>query len=448
MPPFGVAFLSGMLKRVGVKSRLHDDNRIGLTDDQFRSLFLKHKAEIRAIGLTSITTTINQIRRLARLSKEVLPDVPVIVGGPHARLRPEDIIAFPEVDLVFTSEADLAVARFAKGEPLPDIPGLMYRENGGIRQNPVVEAIDINQLPFPDYDLFDIRDYRTTRGYGKRHPNSYLVTSRGCPYKCTFCASKSLNPTPDKSVRFRDPESVIAEIELLSGKYGVRELFFADDMFTGRDAHVFGICEGLIRLGADMIWVCMTHVNNVTEEKLRIMKRAGCHQVCFGVESGDPDIQKAINKNLELDRVRQVVRLARRAGLDVRCSFMFGNQNETPATMQRTLDFAQSLKLDFASLNIATPYPGTGLRAWAIENGYLANPDYEALDGTTYPIVTPELPPGTVEHYYEKAFKSFYFSPRYALRRLGRVRTREDMSRYLKSAALGLASLPAMLKKR
>jgi radical SAM superfamily enzyme YgiQ (UPF0313 family) len=129
-----------------------------------------------------------------------------------------------------------------------------------------------------------------------------------------------------------------------------------------------------------------------------------------GWERGDPEMQKVINKNLDLGRVRAVVAMTRKAGIDVRCSFMFGNQCETPQTMQRTIDFARELAPDFASFNIATPYPGTYLRSWAIENGYLANRSYEALDSTSYTLVTNTLPPGTVERYCDRAFRTFYSS--------------------------------------
>jgi anaerobic magnesium-protoporphyrin IX monomethyl ester cyclase len=207
-----------------------------------------------------------------------------------------------------------------------------------------------------------------------------------------------------------------------------------------------GICEGIIKRKLDLIWVCQTHVNDITKEKLAIMKKAGCHQVCFGVESGDPHIQRIIRKNLDLDKVRAVVKMTQRAGIDTRCSFMFGNQYETPETMQRTIDFAKSLKPDFASFNIATPFPGTELRSWAIENGYLVNSAYEALDSTTYVMVTPTLPVGTVEHYCSKAFRSFYYSPKYVWWRIKKIRDSEEFIRVAKSGFYALRSFPTLTR--
>ncbi len=447
MPPFGVAYVASTLSANGIKSVLHDDNLHEYDDRQLRDLLGSYNGEIQAVGLTSVSTTLTQIPRIARISKEILPNTPIIVGGPHARLLPEDIINCQEVDVVFTSEAELAIVDYARGKDLSQIEGVMYRKDGHVVENPVTSVIEnLDELPFPDYSLFNIADYHSTKGIAKRHPNSYIINSRGCPYRCTFCSSKSLNPTREKKVRFRSPENSVAEIEMLVKKYGVKELFFSDEMFTGNEELVFGICEGIIQLNLDVIWVCQTHVNNITREKLRMMKKAGCHQICFGVESGDPGIQKAIRKNLNLQRVKETVRMTQSEGIDARASFMFGNQYETTETMQRTIDFARKLSPDFASFNIATPYPGTYFREWALENGYLVNDKYEALDSTTYTLVTPDLPPGTVEKYCNKAFRSFYYHPRYVVRRLQHIRDMGDFIRFVKSIYYAFKLIPHALR--
>ena len=446
MPPYGVAYMASMLRGIRVNSILHDDNRYIYDDSQLRIFFRKHKSKVRAVGLTSVSTTLNQLSRVAQISKEELRDVPIIVGGPHARLLPDDIISHPAVDIVFTGEAELSILDYASGKDLSKIRGIFFKDNGNIIRNPPADYIkNLDEVPFPAYDLFRIADYHSTKGIAKRHPVSYVITSRGCPNNCTFCSSKTLNPTEGKRVRFRSPENVLEEIEYLIKDHGMKELFFSDDMFTGNTRHLFGICEGLIKRNLDLTWVCMTHVNNITEEKLKLMKRAGCHQICYGVESGDPKIQKMINKNLDLDKVRIVVQMTQKVGLDVRCSFMFGNQYETPETMQRTIDFAKSLRPDFASLNIATPFPGTHFRSWAIENGYLKNQSYEALDSSAYTLVTPDLPSGTVERYVNKAFRSFYYSPDYILRRIVNIRDVVELRRVAKSAFYAIKSLPAVV---
>jgi len=147
---------------------------------------------------------------------------------------------------------------------------------------------------------------------------------------------------------------------------------------------------------------------------------------------------------LDLDKVKTIAKMTQDTGIDARCSFMFGNQYETPETMQRTIDFAKSLKPDFASFNIATPFPGTELRAGAIENGYLVNTSYEALDSTTYVMLTPNLPLGTVENYCNKAFRSFYYSPKYVWWRIKKIRDIEELLRVGKSGFYAIRSLPTL----
>jgi anaerobic magnesium-protoporphyrin IX monomethyl ester cyclase len=448
MPPFGIAYVSALLRESGYRCKLHDNNLREYTEQQLRNLFRRHAGELQAVGLTSVSITLGQLARVARISKEELPEVPVIVGGPHARLLPAEILEIPEVDVVFTSEAELSILEYARADDLRDVSGIMYRQDGQLRENPVGAYLhDLDQIPYPDYSLFDIAEYHTTKGIGKRQPSSYIITSRGCPFKCTFCSSKALNPTGKKTVRFRSAENVLGEIEMLVKRYGVREVFFSDDMFTGNTKHLVGICEGLIERDLDVIWVCMTHVNAINREKLKLMKRAGCHQVCFGIEAGDPEIQRIINKNIDFEKAKKVVRMTQAAGMDARCSFMFGNQNETPQTLQRSIDLAKELKPDFASFNIATPYPGTEFRDWAVEHGYLANDDYAALDSTSYILETPDLPKGTVEKYCEKAFRSFYYTPTYVFRRLRHIRDGEDALRYAKSACYAATTLPDLGRK-
>lgn len=443
MPPYGVAYVAAILRKNGYKSILHDDNLYKYSDSKLRNIFRKYKGMVRAVGLTSITTTFKQITRIARISKEELCDIPVIVGGPHARLLPDEIINIPFVDIVFTGEGEVSILEYANGRRFPEINGIYYKDNGIIQRNPPTICLEnLDEVPFPAYDLFSISDYHSTRGIAKRHPVSYVITSRGCPYNCTFCSSKALNPAEGKRVRYRSSENVLEEIEFLVMNHGVKELFFSDDMFTGNTSHLFGVCEGLINKKLNLTWVCMTHVNNITEEKLKVMKRAGCHQICYGIESGDPNIQKMINKNLDLEKVRSVVQMTQKVGIDARCSFMFGNQCETPETMLRTIAFAKDLRPDFASFNIATPYPGTLFRSWAIENGYLKNPNYEALDSSTYTLITPDLPSGIVEKYVNKAFRSFYYSPDYILRRLLKIRDTTELRRVAESAFYAIKSLP------
>ncbi len=447
LPPFGIAYLIAVLGKMGIHSILHDDNLRKYSDDELRLLFRKYRGQVKAVGLTSITATIQQIPRVAKISKEELPNTPVIVGGPHARLLPEDIINMHDVDVVFASEAEMTIQSYAKSIDLSKIPGIYYKSNGKIVRSDHAQVIqDLDKIPFPAYESFNIAEYYGTKGIVKRHPASFIITSRGCPYNCTYCSSKALNPTQGKMVRFRSPENVLEEIDYITKDHGVREVFFSDDMFTAKKSHLYEICEGLIKRKVDLIWTCQTHVNHITEDALRMMKRAGCHQICLGIEAGDPEIQKVINKNLNLAKVKTVVRMIQKVGIDVRASFMMGNQYETPKTLQRTIDYAKSIKPDFAAFRIATPFPGTYLRQWASEKGYLADPNWEAMESSIYTLVTPDLPPGTVEQYVAKGFRSFYYSPQYAFRRLTRISNTEEFFRVIKSIILGLSTFPTVLR--
>ena len=281
---------------------------------------------------------------------------------------------------------------------------------------------DLDSLPYPAYHLLPIKHYRPSTGNYKRLPGMSIISSRGCPGRCTFCNTDACG----KKVRFRSAENIIGEIELLQKKYGVREISFYDDTFTAFKANVLKFCRLIRDKKIDITFSCMSRVDMVDFETLKAMREAGCHQIGYGIESASPQIMAAIKKPITLERVKSAVDDTRRAKIDVRGMFMFGNPGETKETMEQTLRLAKELRCDIAVFNIATPYPGTEMFSWAKEKGYLMHEDWGRYDLSHCVMRLPTVAVEEIETFYRKAYRAFYMRLGYIVRRIFKMRTLDD----------------------
>jgi len=197
------------------------------------------------------------------------------------------------------------------------------------------------------------------------------------------------------------------------------------------------ICKEIRNRRLDIEWSCVARVSNMTQEVLHSMRQAGCWQVDYGVESGNPEVLKSIHKGITMDLVRRAVKLSRANGLRVRAFFMLGLPGETEETMQQTINFAKSLDLDVAVFHIATPLPGTELFQIAKERGELSQDvkwdKYLMFSAEELPYVTKTLTEGVLREYSKKAYREFYMRPRFILGQVSRIRTKEDIQRYAKA---------------
>src|SRR3989344_6087684 len=217
------------------------------------------------------------------------------------------------------------------------INGLVYRENGEIKINKRRELIkNLDELPFTALHLYpDLKKYTPMPGGYKQLPFAHMITSRGCPYRCVYC---------DRSVfgnRFRSqsPERVIKEIEFLVEKYGVKEIKFYDDTFTMDMERVSKICDLIIEKGIKITWSCSTRVDRVNKELLMKMKKAGCWQIDYGLESGDQRMLNIMKKGITLEQSRNAAKWTKEPGIRLRAFIILGMPGETNESIRNTIDF-------------------------------------------------------------------------------------------------------------
>lgn len=416
LPPLGLAYIAAYLESRGLKP--------AIIDSEAERLLLEDIAgRVRAespswIGITATTPMIADALRIAAECRKAAPGAKIVIGGVHASVMPDEVLSSPAVDYVVRDEGEETFYELVSGRPAESIKGLSYKSGGRGVHNAAREFIaDINTLPFPAFHLLPMDRYYPARGSYKRLPAVSLIVSRGCPGKCTFCYPERLG----RKLRVMSADNIIRLIGELQEKYGIREVCFYDDTFTLSKPVVREFCTKLIDRRADIAWSCFSRVDFMDKEILELMKKSGCHQVCYGVESGDDKILENIGKRIPLSRVSEVVALTKAAGIETRTAFMFGNPGETPETLRRSLDYCMKLDPDYAIFNITTPYPGTEMFKWAKRNGYLLTEDWSKYDVSTPVMKLPTVSPEQISEFYRHAYRKFYTRPSYMLKRLFKI---------------------------
>ncbi|MFH0852566.1 MAG: radical SAM protein [bacterium] len=441
-PSLGLAYIAAVLEQGGHIVRYLDCTAerytVGETGEFLKSLGEKPDF----VGLTATTPMINNALAIARQARRVFPEAKIVLGGVHPSVMPEEVIADENVDFVVVDEGEETMKELVVGRDPKEILGLVFKDSGQVIKNESRPLIsDLDTIPPPSYHLLPMGKYYPAIGSYKRLPAMILFATRGCPGRCTFChrAFRGI-------VRKRSAADILNEIKILQKNYGIKEVAFYDDTFTLFKDVVREFCGTIIEEGIDITWSCFTRVDRVDEELLSLMKQAGCHLILFGVESADEQILENINKRISLDQVRQVVRAARRVGIETRASFMFGNQGETEETIKKTIDFAIKLDPDEVQFNIATAYPGTELFDWARKKGYVKSFDWDDYSMSNVVWEVPGLNAKTLQHYYELAHRKFYFRPKIILRRLAHIRSWEQFKQEFKGGLVLLKFIYENLK--
>ena len=384
--PMSLTYLAGTLEARGHEVWVLNADLEGVGERSVKKLYASHDAyrkrindpddecwvEVRReienfrpdlLGVHMKTGSYRSALNTVRLAKEIDPGITTVVGGPHPTLLPEEVAQDDSVDFVVIGEGENTLAELAdsgKGS-VHSVSGLVYSSEGRIvstGSRPLIE--DIDRMPFPA---------RKAILYKERYPHDafgIIYSARGCPFQCTYCASSKIWT---RRVRFRSPENVLEEIELVYADYGTRYFQIRDDTFTLNKQRAIEICEGIINSGLRITWHCDTRADCVDEDLVRIMKRAGCAHVSVGIESGSDRILQYIKKGETTEQMEEAFRLFRRHGISTSAFIMMGFPGETAQDVQKTLDFARRCRPDFLVLSILTPYPGTEIYDEVVREG-------------------------------------------------------------------------------
>lgn len=427
-PPLGLAYIAAVLEKEGHNVKIIDGQvSCSFPDDILKLL----DVDTDIVGITATTVSIHRAMKVAKKIKEWKSDVKIVIGGPHVSAIPEKTLQTGLFDFGVIGEGETTIIellRKIEGDgSVDDIDSIAYLKNKKVVMTKRRELIkNLDSIPFPARHLLpDLRVYRPNAENYRRLPTTTMITSRGCPYGCTFC---------DKSVfgrtfRAHSPEYVVNEMEELSDRYKMKELFLVDDTFTFNNARVFEICRLIKERKLDISWNCFARVDTVTKELLKEMAGAGCWMVSYGVESGNQEVLNLINKGVTLDRIKNAIRWTKNAGLETKGTFMIGHPADTIKTIDETINFAISLPLDQAAFTITTPFPNTQLFDIAKKTGKLITTDWSEYSMWN-PVYIPEnLTEELILRKHKEAYRKFYLRPQYIFRQLLNVRSAGDLKR-------------------
>jgi len=318
------------------------------------------------IGLTMLTANYKVDKIIAGIAKKINKDIKIVVGGTHATIDPDNTLKNDEFDYLVRGEGELTFLELVEGRDKKSIKGLSYKQNNKIIQNEKRPFIkDLDGLPFPSRDLFiNSTNYID---YGN------VITGRGCPYTCVFCASQKIW---ERKVRLRSPQNVIEELKDLKNRFNPPIIYFIDDTFTLIKDRAKNICRKIIEEKINIPWKCDTRVDKLDYELVNLMKKAGCIRIKIGVETGSENMQNKIKKKLTLDKIREGVKIIKSVGLPLTVYLMAGFPGETNRDIKNTIEFAKEIDADYYSLSIVAPYLGTEIYDEFIKSGNNINKEH------------------------------------------------------------------------
>jgi len=388
----GLGYLAEALKSEGIEYDVMDMD-LGYSFGDLVERVRSFKPELIGISLMSLGYKKNygMIRRI----KRNFPSIDLVAGGPHLSVLKEEVLEeCKEIDLGVVREGELTMVELCQGEDLEDIKGLLFRKDGEIIYTGDRQFLsDLDSLAFPKYEKFEIEKYPKVRR--DRRYSIPILTSRGCPYSCTFCsACLSIG----KKFRYRSAANVMDEIEYWHQK-GEKDFLINDDNFTLLKERVYEICDEIKRRklsGLKFADNTGVRADRVDKNLLRAMKDVGFWRLTFGVEAGNNRILKNIKKGEKIEAIEKAIKGACEQGFEVELSFLIGSPGETWSDIQDGVDLALRYPISVVEWNHIVPYPKTELYDWLKERGYLLEDYHEFLNAVSrrrnHPLfITPEL---------------------------------------------------------
>lgn len=436
-PPISLLYIATVLKESGHLVKLLDAGGERKPISEVK----KEIENYQVVVISTSTMTFNEDAQvLAELKKEN-NKLTTIIFGSHPTFMPHYSLAKDAVDIIVQGEPefiirDLMGALEKKDDSWKKTKGIGFREKGKVIINePYPYIKDLDALPFPDRKMLS-EDIDYFNPVVKRLPYTTVITSRGCPGKCSFCTVPFFY---GKKVRYRSWESAIEELEIIQNQ-GYKEVFFRDETFTFYKERNIRICQEIIKRKIDLTWICNARVGTVDRETMRLMKEAGCHMIKFGVESGAQKILDNLKKGITVEQTRETFAWAHEVSMKTHAHIMLGSPGETEETVEQTIRFVKEIAPATATFGLCTPYPGTELflkvvqRHPEIKDGSACDLRRLHTKGFFNEAFT-QLTKRELERNITKAYRRFYFRPSYLIRSLGRIRSKDELKRLILAGA-------------
>jgi radical SAM superfamily enzyme YgiQ (UPF0313 family) len=440
--PVWAGLIASFVRRRGFDVAIVDAEAEELTPDQAAAQALSMQPRLIVVVVyghqpSASTQNMTGASAIVTALKKREPGSKVLMLGGHVAALPVRTLAEEACDFVANDEGLEAVAtllamlRSTTALDLAKVPGLVYRKDGGVAANPpapLVTNLDVD-MPGGAWDLLPMSKYRAHNwhcfGNRPRQPYAAIYTTLGCPYHCSFCCIQAPFKGGEKvlglkesvnSYRFWSLDRIIAEIDLLVERYGVRNIKLADEMFVLNERHVIGLCDRLIERGHDLnIWA-YARVDTVKDAMLDKLKRAGFNWLALGIEAANDRVLTDTNKRYRVEDTHGTVKRIQAAGINVIGNYIFGLPEDNAETMQDTLDLALDLNCEFANFYSAMAYPGSPLYEQAVALGWQLPArwsGYSQHAPDTLPLPTRHIAASDVLRFRDEAFHAYFTNQSY-----------------------------------
>ncbi|MBN1655149.1 MAG: B12-binding domain-containing radical SAM protein [Deltaproteobacteria bacterium] len=388
--------------------RISGDDRFGL-----EAVVRQYAPDI--VGISALTFESNAIVWIAESVKRVNPNVPVILGGPHATAYPEKAIEIPGVDYVVVGEGEVVAGQLIDclraGRDVSEVKGIVYKREGRTISTGRGEYIsDLDRLPMPAYDLISIDEYGKYYRMSRTGSGNFMsiFSSRGCPYRCIYCHNIF-----GKVFRPRSAEAIFSEIKHLYDKYNIKDFEILDDIFNLDRDRLIEFCDRIIASGMRVTFAFPNGMRGdiLDKQQLSKLRQAGTIYIAFAIETGSPRLQKLIKKNIKLDKIKQNIAIAHSLKIHPHGFFMIGFPGETSQEMEMTIDFMVTSKLHTIALFVVMPFEGTELGKMTVEMGKVPVNDFSMSYHTKEFVNLTAVPDEEVNRIRRRALIKFYMNP-------------------------------------
>lgn len=425
--------LASVLRQNGFGCHIIDANALGLSVDDVVSRVLD--LNVKYVGISSPTMLISTSANISSRLKEKNPMITTIIGGPHITAVPRETMSrYHDIDIGVLGEGEETIVELLnflnENKGLGGVKGIVYRDKDSLKFTPSRPFIkDLDVFPFPAWDMLpDLLEYyqQSVARIG-RLPNISIISSRGCPFKCIFCARNVFG----NITRAYSADYIIRMIKFLIDKYKIKSVSFEDENFVIYRKRLIEFCNRIIDEKIDITWDCASSVSAVNPEMLSLMKKAGCWQINYGIESGSQRVLDFIKKGTTLEKVRDTLKITKDAGMYTKGYFIIGHPTETYESIQETIDYTKKIKLDFFQMSFMIPFPGTEFYDMAQDYGSFEN-DWDNMNIWTSLFIPNGFKKGDLERESKRAYREFYFRPAPILAFLRRMLKFSMLRKFLK----------------
>jgi len=413
MPPLGLASIAAYLEKCGIKTAIIDCYARPNSDGLIRDYLLSEKPAF--LGLSCTTSSFLDGVRIAEFAKSILPNIQVVFGGAHVSALKQSILEdYPIIDYVIIGEGEVTLAELIENKnqgTASSIPGIAYRENGREVCFPGYRAkgINLDTLPFPAYEKLAgyPHTYKLPIFNYPKTPNSSCLSSRGCPYTCSYCDRSVFG----RSFRYNSAEYLYEHLRYLKERFSIRHINFYDDQFTFNRRRIESFLRMMMDKPLGMTFNCAVRAEHIDFELLRQMKKAGCWMISLGIETGDENLLAQHRQNADLNLLAEKIEMIKHAGIRVKGLLMMGLPGETEKSIKKSMDYVFSLPIDDFNLAKFTPFPGSPIYEKIYDLGTFVE-DWEKMDCMHFVFVPKGMTKERMEELFLQFYKSHFMRPK------------------------------------